>query len=146
MTWVRNLLISIGAFWLSSQLVVLASITLGRVANGITYGDNFVAAIAMGIMDSTGRSVCAAFGAAIVTLAATGVKPHRWAVVVALLYAIAAQPRFHWNNPPTTWDRIWQTANILWPAVVCLITAFLIAKFRRRSSGTAGDEIPNGSA
>ena len=133
MSWVRNLLISIGAFWLSRQLVVLMSLTVGRLADGVTYGDTIFSAILMGIMLSMGRAVCAALGGTIVTLGGIGSRPQRWAWVVALLYAVAARPRFG-GNLTTTWDRVSQVANILWPAFVCILTAFLIALLRRDSS------------
>src|ERR1700756_4601359 len=101
MSWARNLLISIGAFWISRQTVVLTSWLFGMATNGVIYHDVGVfSAIAIGAMDGMGRAVSAAFGAAIVTFFATGQKPHRWAVVVALLYVLAARPHYHFVTSP----------------------------------------------
>ena len=139
MSWVRNLLISIGAYWLSDYPGVLMSWVFAKVSNGITYGDSVVAAIAMGIMESMGPAVCAAFGGTIVTLSATGAKPQRWALIVAMLYVIGSSPRFHWYRPPTTWDRIAQVTGLAWPAVACIAAATLIAHMRRNSPITTSN-------
>ena len=133
MSWVRNLLISIGAFWLSHELVALFAWLFAQATNGISYyGDSVISAVAMGVMNGMGRAVCAAFGAAIVTALATGAKPERWAWIVALLYVVAARPHYHSIGTPTSWDRWSQSADLLWPAIVCISVATLIS--RRRSS------------
>lgn len=126
MAWSRNLLISIGAFWISRQPVVLFAWLVGKVNTGIMYGDSFVAALGLGVMNGMGRAICAGLGAAVVAFWATGRRPHRWALVVALLYAVAARPHYHYVRPTTNWDRISQTADVLWPAVVCLLVAAVI--------------------
>ncbi len=131
-SWVRNLLISIGAYWLSYQPIGLVAWLTGKVTGGIIYGDSVFSAVAMGTMESMGRAVCAALGGAIIVLAANGAKPQRWAFVVALLY-VASPPRYHWLRPPTAWDRVYQGAYLLWPAVVCVVVATLIARLRHDS-------------
>jgi|GEM_PF-1148789 hypothetical protein len=130
MAWAKNLLISIGAYWLSSQLVGLVAWPFAKINSGIVYGGSIVSAIAMGMMTGMGRAVCAAFGAAIVTLLITGAKPQRWAWVVALLYVVASKPHIHWTRSPTSWDRWWQGADLLWPAILCLVVAAIIGKKR----------------
>ena len=133
-SWVRNLLISIGAFWLPRQLVVPASLLVGRLFSGLRYGETLFGAVSMGVVLSMGRALCAALGGTIVMLAAVSRKPQYWACVVALLYAVAAQPRFFpWHGQRPAWDRVFQVADILWPAVVCMIVAVSIAKSRSRS-------------
>ena len=130
-SWIRNLLITFGAFWLSLQLVVPMSLLVGKLTGGLVYGDSILAAIVMGMVASTKRAMCAAFGGAITTLIVPSAKPHRWAWIIALLYAIAARTRFHWHRPPTSWDRVSEVANALWPAIVCVATTTLIARLRR---------------
>jgi hypothetical protein len=90
-------------------------------------------AIAMGVMDSMGRAIAAALAAATVTLSATSKKPYRWAFVVAILYIVKA-PTQHWHVSPTAWGRLWQTVNVLWPALACLVVAIIIAKLRSKWS------------
>lgn len=139
MSWARNLLISIGAFWLSRQPVVLFAWLFGQVTNRITYGYSVGSALGMGVMTGMGRAVCAGFGAAIVTLSAIGVKPQRWAWVVALLYVFAARPHYHWARTPTGWDRLSQGADVLWPAVVCVAVAAIIGRLRHGHSMTSSE-------
>jgi hypothetical protein len=131
--WVRNLVITLGVFWLSLQIVVLFTWLFGRLSNGVIYGDGVLDAIAMGVMDSIGRAMAAALAAATVTLSATSQKPHRWAFVVAILYVVRA-PTQHWHVSPTAWDRLWQSVNVLWPALVCVVVGVITAKLRRKWS------------
>ena len=133
MTWPRNLLISIGAYWLSDCLVVLAVFAFGKLTDGIIYGGSMFSAVAMGIVTSMGRAACAAIGAVIATRWAVGPKPQRWALVVALLYMVASRPRYHYVAPPTTWDRVSDAANLAWPAIACVATAGLVGWLRRGS-------------
>jgi hypothetical protein len=138
-SWVRNLLISIGAFWLSREPLVLFAWLFGHMTNRITYGDTVGSALGMGVMTGMGRAVCAGFGAAIVTLSAIGMRPQRWAWIVALLYVVAARPHYHWSRTPTGWDRLSQTADVLWPAVVCVGVAAIIARMRQGRSMTSSE-------
>jgi hypothetical protein len=112
----------------------------GKANSGIIYGDSFVSAIALGAMSGMGRAVGAGLGATIVTFSATGLKPQRWAFVVALLYVVAAQPRYHWVRTPTNWDRLSQSVDVLWPAVVCLSVAAIIGWLRRGHFITANSQ------
>ena len=135
-SWPRNALISIGAYWVSRQLVVPMSLLFGRLLSMSVCGDSVLAGVSMGIMESTGRAVCAAIGAVVVMLMVQNAKPHRWGWVVAILYVIFARGRFFpLHHPPTTWDRALQTASALWPAIVCVTTALLIAKVRGNRGG-----------
>ncbi len=131
MSWVQNLLISIGAFWLSRQPVVLMSLTIGRLGSGASFGESVLSAIAFGLWTSVGRVACAILGAAIVSLSVSSARPQRWALVVAFLYAVFASPRGHYLLQPTTWDNIARAADLLWPSLFCIATAMLIARFRQ---------------
>ncbi len=136
MSWFRNLLISIGAFWLSHQPVAFASWLFGKLNEHVIYGDSVAAAIAMGVMTGMGRAVCAAIGAFIVAFFANGEKPYRWGFVVAVLYLVAARPHVHWARTPTTWDRISQATDLLWPVIVCITTASMLGWLRRGKATT----------
>ena len=131
MTWVRNLLISIGAYWISVQPVLLLAWLFAKAKPETLYGDSFVAAISLGVMNGMPRAICAGLGAAVVTFAATSKRPHRWASVVALLYVVVARPHYHYVRPATTWYRIAQIADVLWPAIMCLFVAAIIGWKRR---------------
>jgi len=129
--WVRNLLITLGAFWLSLHVVVLFALLFGRLNRGVIYGDGVLDALAMGVMTSMGRAVAAALAAALVTLAVDAKKPERWAFTVAILYVANAFTQ-SWGMPPTAWDRLWHGADVLWPALVCLVVAVVTARLGRK--------------
>jgi hypothetical protein len=101
---------------------------------------------AFGVMSGMGRAVSAAFGAALVTFSITGQKPQRWALVVALLYFLAARPHYHWVDTPTNLGRLSQSADLLWPSVVCLSVPAMIGSMRGRHSMTARSETPGPSS
>ena len=128
LAWFRNLLISCGAFWFSLQFVKLLALLSGRAGAVITYRDGVGGAIAMGVMMSMGRAVCAAIGGAIVSFAAIGSKPHRWAAVVALLYLIASRPHFFFLD--AKWYHWLHEAALFWPPVLCLVVAALIGRMQ----------------
>jgi hypothetical protein len=132
MTRVQNILISCGAFWLSLYMILPLAWIFGRLNDRIIYGDGVLDAIAMGTMTSLGRSCAAALAGAIVCLTVAGKKPERWAFLVAILYVVAAPVRYHWNSPATQWDRLWQGINLVFPAFICVASAFLTMRCRRK--------------
>jgi len=127
---VQNILISFGAFWLSLWMVVPLSWLFGKLDVRIIYGDSVLEAIAMGAMTSMGRSVAAIIAGLLVTFAASGRKPERWAFVIASLYVIDAPVRHRWQLGPTAWDRIWQISDLLFPAFAC-VAAAVATRLRR---------------
>ena len=128
LSWSRNILISCGAFWFSLQFATLLALLFGKASSGITYGDGFFGAIAMGAMMSMGRAICAGIGGAIVSFAAIGSKRHRWAGVVALLYLVASRP--HFFHLDARWYYWLREAALLWPPILCLTVAATIARIR----------------
>jgi hypothetical protein len=134
MTRLQNILISLGAFWLSEWLVVPFAWFFGKANNGIHYdAGSIMWAVALGVMNSLGRSLAAAFAGFVVARTATGPKPERWAMVVAILYVIDAPVRFHWRFPATAWDDAWQGISLVLPALTCLAAAYITSRFRRPS-------------
>lgn len=131
MSWVQNLLISIGAFWLSRQLTVFMSLAIGQLGSGVTFGGSFLGAIAFGLWTASGRIASAVLGAAVVTLAVSSPKSHRWAFVIAFMYVVFAAPRGHYLVQPTAWDNVSRAADLLWPALFCIATAMLIARWKQ---------------
>jgi hypothetical protein len=129
---IRNLLISLGAFWLSLHLTVLFAWLFGKLNERVIYGDSVFAAIAMGAMTSMGRALAASLAAVLVTLVAVSPKPQRWAYIVALLYLVAPPVRYHWHVPPTTWYRLWQGVDRAWPVVACILAAVITARLQQK--------------
>ena len=128
----QNFLISCGVFWLSLLLVGRLARFFGWLNEGVIYGDSLFSGIAMGVMTSMGRTIAAIVAGTLVTLIVSSRKPERWALVVATLYVVGARVSFHWENPPTAFDRLWQCVNLLFPALACIVAAGVTARFRNR--------------
>jgi hypothetical protein len=142
MAWTRNLLISFGAYWVSVQAVVPLSWLFAKAKPETLYGDSVLAAISLGVANGMARAICAGLGAALVAFCGIGERPHRWASVVALLYIVAARPHYHFVRPATSWYRIAQTVDVIWPAIVCLAVAAIIGwKRRNRTSQNTAVEV-----
>jgi hypothetical protein len=134
---VRNILISFGVFWLSLWVAgVLGWWPLGKLNDGIVYGDGVLSALAMGMMSSMHRTLAAALAGALVTVVVASRKPALWALIVAALYIVAAPVRHHWGYPATSWDRFWQSVDLVFPAVACIAAAVLTAHLRAKRSLT----------
>jgi hypothetical protein len=140
MVRVRNILISLGVFWLSLWMVAPLGWPFSKLNDGITYGDSVLDAVAMGVMTSFGRAFVAGLAGALVSLTAAGRNPERWAFIIAILYVVDAPVRHHWHLPPTGWDRLWQSVDLLFPAIVCIAAAFMTARLRRTRGGVAASE------
>ena len=113
---------------------------------GITYGDSMLSAVALGFMDSIGRTLAAILAGIIVTLVASSRKSERWSILVALLYVVDSRVRYHWYLPPTTWDRVSQITNFVFPGIACIAAAFVVARLRRDRSGKIEPTAPYGVA
>jgi hypothetical protein len=136
----QNLLISFGVFWLSLLPAGLLAGFFQKLNDGIRYGDSLYSGIAMGVMTSLGRTVAAIIAGVLVTLAVSSRKPARWALVVAMLYVVDAPVTFHWEGPPMVFDRLWQSVNLLFPAVACVAAAAITARLLR-GSGASPDLV-----
>lgn len=144
MSTVRNTLVSFGVFWLSRWIAVASAWPLSKFTDRIIYGESLLSALAMGIMNSMGRTLAAALAGALVTTAVASRKSELWALIVAVLYLADAPVRHHWNYPATSWDLVWQTTDLLLPAVACVAAAILTARLRRNrghSQRAAGSDV-----
>lgn len=135
MSTVRNILISCGVFWLSLLVAGLLIWPFSKINDGIIYGDGVLSAIAMGVMSSVARTIAAMFAGAFVTLIIPSRKPEGWALIVGVLYIIGAPVRFHWGNPATGFDRLWQGVSLVFPCLACFAVAVFVARLRRKKSG-----------
>ena len=143
MSKVRNALICFGLFWLSLWLVVPLSWFFSRFTDGIPHQDDIPGAISMGILMSLGRSFAAGLAGVLATLTVASKKPDRWAPLIAALYVIDAPVRHHWNFPATSWDRLWQGIDLVFPAIVCVAAAFVTSRLRQRASALPSATQPN---
>jgi hypothetical protein len=133
MSKARNVLIALGAFWLSLWAVPWLSLAFGKLNSKIIYDSVWFEAIAMGMMTSMGRAFAASLASVITTMAVDARKPERWALIVAVLYVVDAPVRHGaWHIAPTAWDRGWQAVDLIWPAVACLVSAIAASRFRQK--------------
>jgi|ERR1700735_88222 len=130
MTKFRNLLIAFGVFWFSFWTVLLFDRPFLKLH--MTYGDGVLSAVAMGVMDSLGRTLAAIFAGVLVTLVVESRKPERWSLVVAVLYVADSRIHYFWHLPPTWWDRISEIVNLGFPGLACVAAAVVTAKIRKR--------------
>jgi hypothetical protein len=137
MSAIRNLLISFGVFWLSIWVAwVLQRPSYDRLINAVVRDETVLSGLAMGVLSSMGRTVAAVLAGVLVTVVIAGRKSELWTLIVAVLYVIDAPMRHHWGYPATAWDRLWQSVDLLFPAVACIAAAFLTARLRRNRSQT----------
>ncbi len=130
----KNILIAVGSYWLSTWVVVPLGMLFGKITNHIIYGDSVLAAISMGVMLSLERSVAAAAAGICVTLVADGKNPEFWAIIPSVLYAMRLF-RYHFYASPTTWEYVSLHVEKFFPAVACIAAAFLVVKVSRRQKG-----------
>jgi hypothetical protein len=108
-------------------------ITFIRLGNGIIYGSGRLDIIAEGVMTSMGRALAAALAGVLVVLFVASPKPQFWAFVVAALYVIRPPVHSHWVVTPTARDRSWQIVDVQWPAIACILAAFITARLRPKT-------------
>lgn len=138
MKTVRKVLTTLGVYWVSFWLAVPFEWLFTKLR--ITYGDGVLSAIAMGIMVSWGRTLPAIIAGVLITLTLDSRKPERWAVLLGILYIAVSRVHYHWHLPPTTFDRISQVVDFLFPAVACIAAAILTSRLRRRSGHAVASE------
>lgn len=131
-SWVRNALISCGAFLLSLWMAPLLGWSLPRIFNTLTLNDQTLfTAIVMGAFDSKEWIVAGVIAVVLVTLAIPGRNSHWWGLLVAALYLIDFRVHATWAAAPTTWDRTELRVERFSPAAACIVAAFVTAYVRR---------------
>ena len=134
MPWIRNFLISCGAFWLSFWVAAVLGWPLDKLNNKLIYGDGVLSAIVSGMMSSMDRALAAVLVGVLVTVLVTSRKPELWALIVAVLDIVDWRVRSHWGVPPTEWDRLWLGANRVFPAIACIVAAIVTARLLRKKN------------
>jgi hypothetical protein len=131
----RNVLIALGAFWLSLCVGPWLDIIFGSLKSKMTYDSVWFEAIAMGTMLSMGRALAAVLGAGMTRFAVISRSPERWALIVAGLYLVDAPLRYFQSySSMTSWDHLWWVAAILWPTIACLISIAVMAYLRKKDA------------
>jgi hypothetical protein len=137
----KNLLISMGAYLLSYQLVGVFAWIFNMAISRIVWSDDLFSAVLEGIVISMPQAICAALGAIVVMYTVDSRRPQRWAWIVATLYYTRG---VRWQRPvtfpPPTQDILFHCADHLWPFIVCMIVAYLIARSRRDTLGEPNAE------
>lgn len=136
MSRIQNVLTSFGAFWASLWIARLLGAAPDKLINAVIRDETVLSALAMGVLSSMGRSLAAALAGILVTLLIAGRKSWLWALIVAVLYVIDAPVRHHWGYPATGWDRLWQSVDLVFPAIACITAALIIARLRGKKRNT----------
>jgi hypothetical protein len=130
----KNALVAVGTYWLSTWPVVPLGRLFGKLTIHISYRDSLLGAILMGVVLSLGRSVAAAAAGICVALVTDGKNPELWAIIPSVLYATRLF-RYHFYAPPTAWDYVSVDVERFFPAIVYIAAAFLVARVGRRQKG-----------
>jgi hypothetical protein len=134
MSRIQYTLTSFGAFWASLWIARLIGAAPDKLINAVIRDETVLSALAMGVLSSMGRSLAAALAGILVTLVIAGRKSWLWALIVAVLYVIDAPVRHHWGYPATGWDHLWQSVDLLFPAVACVAAAVITARLWGKKS------------
>ncbi len=134
---VRNLLIGIGAYYLSWFLANPLAIGIRKLTNGITYSGDFEGGILLPLVIHLPEALIAfVVGVSVVRLVESD-RPLLWAIVPTFLYALAARHFVHWAHPPTLIERVGAIIGALFPAIACMVAATFATR-RRVSRPTPG--------
>lgn len=144
MSKVKNVFICFGVFWASIWVAGLLQWPLIKLVNinALVRDETVFSGIAMGVMSSLDRTLAAIVAGIVVVMIVSGRKTELWALIVAALYVVDAPVRHHWAYPANSWDRLWQVIDLVFPAVACLVAAFITARLRR-SRCNSGDIQPS---
>jgi hypothetical protein len=89
------------------------------------------------------RTVAAILAGVLVTLIVVSRKSELWALIVAVLYVVDVPVRHHWSSPATGWDRLWQSVDLVFPAVVSIAADFITARLRRNRGNSGSVAQPS---
>ena len=128
MATLRNFLIAVGLYYLSTWLAIPLSMVF---PNAHVYGESPLDAIVLGAELGMGRAVAAACAGILVMLLVTGRKSERWAFVVAALYLILIR-HSRSSGQLGAWDRMVFDVDIVFPAVLCVAAAYIVAHLQKK--------------
>ena len=128
----RNVLICVGAYYISKWLALPLAFVWGKLTTGAIYRGDFAGVILLPLVEHVPIALVAgAVGVVVVWLVETN-RPLRWLFFPALLYAFFGLLGYHWSRPPLFLDRVSQAIGALFPALTCLISG--VVALRQRTS------------
>jgi hypothetical protein len=131
----RNLLVGVGAYYLSWWVGNPSAIGFGKLTKdiGITYYGDFAGGVLMPILIALPYALVAAVVGASVVWILESDRPIGWMLVPTFLYALGVFHPSHWVRPPTPFERVGDTIRMLLPAVACIVAGIVAAKRRAAS-------------
>jgi hypothetical protein len=130
----RNLLVGVGAVYLSWWVSGPLAIGFGKITMGIHYYGDFEGGVVMNIVLALPYALVAAVVGASVAWIVESDRPIGWTLVPTFLYALSGV--FHvsrWARPPTPYERVGDMIRVLLPAVACIVAGIMAAKRRAAS-------------
>ena len=139
---VRNLLVGVGAYYLSWWVSGPLAIGFGRVthAMGIHYYGDFAGGVVMPIVLALPYALVAAFVGASVAWIVESDRPIGWTLVPTFLYSLGLFHPANWARPPDPFERVGDAIRTLLPAVACIVAGIVAAK-RRAASQRVFDRL-----
>jgi len=139
----RNLLVGVGAVYLSWWVSAPLAVAFGKVthAMGIHYYGDFEGGVVLPIVMALPYAIVAAFVGASVVWIVESERPLGWTLVPTFLYAVSGFVHLaRWARPPTPLERVGDTIRVLLPAVACVVGGIVAAN--RRTSSHASSPMP----
>lgn len=136
MSKVRNVFVCFGVFWASIWVAGLLQWPLIKFINinAFVRDETVFSGIVMGVVSSLDRTLAGILAGIVIVTVVSGRKAELWALIVAALYIVEAPVRHHWTYPANSWDRLWQAIDLVFPAALCIIAAFVTAHLQRKRS------------
>ncbi|MDA8078401.1 MAG: hypothetical protein M0Z79_05625 [Nitrospiraceae bacterium] len=131
-TYIRNILILAGIYYLSWWVVRPLFMIHDQVTSGMTYGGGLFGYLLMGII-SVLPVALVAFGSGILTVyivEETHLK--YWLALLAMFYAVNGFSGFQWPKEPQLSDRAFQVIHSLFPAMACYFGGVVISKYHKQ--------------
>jgi hypothetical protein len=136
-TGARNLLITLGAYYLCRWLDLPLGFGYAKLTNGIIYRGEFAGAVILPLVEEVPVALFALAAGVSIAWLVESKRPIRWAIIPAALYAFLTYRGYHWHLPPSLGDRVGQIIAAIFPAVCCLGGA---AAYSRRIPGGAEEK------
>lgn len=128
MTYIRNLLIVVGIYYLSWWVMSPIFMIHTKLTTGVTYSGGILGSLLMGIVSALPVALVA-FGSGILShYALEGTKKEYWTALLALFYAVNGFTGFHWAQQPELSDRFYQATQGIFPALTCYLGGAIISK------------------
>jgi hypothetical protein len=131
----RNLLVGVGAYYLSWWVSGPLEVGFGKFTHGLGihyYGD-FEGGIVLPIVMALPHALIAAVVGALVAWIAESDRPTGWTLVPTILYALDVFHPAHWVRPPNAFERVGDAIRTLLPALACISAGIVAAKWRATS-------------